>query len=890
MFGLVTADNTVLIYLFWELTTVFSFLLIGHYHERQPSRMAAMQAIVVTTFGGLAMLVGIVILGVAPGGSFRLSELIQAAAAGTLGVDAHPALIPTAVALVLLGALTKSAQIPFHFWLPAAMAAPTPVSGYLHAAAMVKAGVYLVARMAPGFEHVALWQPTVVTIGLATMILGGYRAMRQFDLKLLLAFGTVSQLGFILVLVGHGDRAVALAGLAMLTAHAMFKASLFLTVGAIDHELGTRDLRELSGVGRALPGMTVAATLAGASMAGLPPLLGYVGKEAALHALVVTEDWLGLVAVILGSALTMAYTLRFWWGAFATKRGVEPVSSEHRLDLRLIGPIAVLALGGLVGGLLPGFMERLLAPHADSYPGEAGHLTLWGGFGIPIAATALIISAGVLLFVWRVPVARLQARFQAPSADGAYRRIIRIVNTFSADLTAFVQTGSLPAYLSVMLLTMVGALVLVVVFGATPQLGDLRWWDTPLQAAIVVLACVATVLVVRSRRRMKAVLLMAFVGYATAVLFALQGAPDLALTQALVETVTLVGFVLVLRRLPPYFSNRPYMSSRVRRVVIGAVVGTVVAVLGWIAASARIHPPVTIDYPEEVLNFGYGRNIVNVTLVDTRAWDTLGEISVLLAAATGVASLVFIRDRAYMGDLKGAIASALANKPVWAMRLEPRLAAEAFVARGNLKPEQSPLRPERRGITWLPGVATLSPVRRSLVFEIGARLVFHPLIIFSIFLLFSGHNNPGGGFAGGMLAGISLVIRYLAGGRYELALATRVRPGTLLGLGMFTATTAAIIPVFLGGTILQTTVFDLVLPIFNEVHLATALFFDIGVYLIVVGLVLDILTSLGAEVDRQSEAEGDTAPEIAPDDSRATADDVQVGEDLRQEPVEEVAR
>jgi len=870
MFGLVTSDNTLIVYLFWELTTVFSFLLIGHYHDRQPSRVAAMQAIIVTTFGGLAMLGGLIMLGIVPGGSFSVSQLVESAAAGTLGQGAHPAIVPVAVVLVLLGALTKSAQIPFHFWLPAAMAAPTPVSGYLHAAAMVKAGIYLVARLAPGFASYQVWQPAVLAVGLTTMIIGGYRSLRQYDLKLLLAFGTVSQLGFVMVLVGYGDRGMALAGLAMLAAHAMFKAALFLVVGAIDHEFGTRDLRELSGMARALPGLTGFATLALASMSGLPPMLGYVGKEAALHSLVELGDWTTFTVLVIGSMLTVAYSLRFWWGAFADKRGVEPVSA-HRLDVRLSGPIAVLGLGGLVAGLWPGRLAALLAPHADSYPGHAGHLVLWSGFGLPLAATLLIFAVGGLLFLRRRQVSRAQARLRFPSADNAYRGALRTVNNLSADLTAAVQTGSLPSYLSVMLLATVVAAVLVILTGATPQLSGLRLWDSPAQGMIVLLSCVAAVLIVRSRRRMKAVLIMAFVGYSTALLFALQGAPDLALTQALVETVTLVLFVLVLRRLPPFFSNRPYVSSRVRRVVIGAIVGTAVAMLAWISASARVHPPVTVDYPSEVLIFGYGRNIVNVTLVDTRAWDTLGEISVVLAAATGVASLIFIRERASIPDLQRAFQAAVPNRPVWGShRLEPRAQAEQLVARGRLRPRREPLRPDRRGRIWLAGVATLSPVRRSLVFEIGARMVFHPIMLFSLFLLFSGHNNPGGGFAGGMLAGIALIIRYLAGGRYELALATRIRPGAILGIGMTLATTAALAPIPFGGTVLQTTVFDLVLPIFNEVHLATALFFDVGVYLIVIGLVLDILSSLGAEVDRQAEAEGATPPEVAHDDQTDT--------------------
>jgi len=879
MFGLVTADNTLLMYVFWELTTVFSFLLIGHYHDRQSSRRAAMQAITVTTFGGLAMLAGIVMVGVTDGGSFRLSELVASAAAGTLGAAAPAGYVPVAAVLILLGALSKSAQVPFHFWLPAAMAAPTPVSAYLHAAAMVKAGIYLVARLAPGFADVPGWRPVVVVVGLTTMLLGGYRALSQHDLKLLLAFGTVSQLGFIVVLVGIGERAAALAGLAMLVAHAMFKATLFLVVGVIDHELGTRDLRELSGVGRRMPWLAGFATLAVASMAGLPPMLGYVGKEAALAAFESNPPV--LLVVCLGSVMTVAYSLRFWWGAFADKPGVPPSPHTHA-DPRLQLPVAVLATGSLAAGLVPGLLERFTAPHADTYPGEPGHLALWSGLGVPVVATAAILVLGGLLFAFRDRLHpgrsgdRVTSR--VPSADDAFRAMTRGLNVWSADVTARVQTGSLPGYLTVMLLTMVGAVALVVVTGEVPTLVGLRLWDSPLQAGIVVVSCVAAVLVVRSRRRMKAVMLTAFIGYSTALLFALQGAPDLALTQVLVETVTLVVFVLVLRRLPPYFSNRPWRSSRVGRVLVGALVGTSVALIGWIAASARVHEPVTVHYPDEVLTFGYGRNIVNVTLVDTRAWDTIGEISVLLAAATGVASLVFLRERGRIADPRSAFAAALFKHAVWGGdRSHPGALGEPV--RVHRPGEAS--EPGGRGRTWLSASGTLAPVRRSLIFEIGTRMIFHPLLLFSLFLLLSGHNNPGGGFAGGILAGIALIIRYLAGGRFELALAARVRPGLLLGLGMAVATTAALVPVAFGGTILQTTVFDLVLPVFHEVHLATALFFDIGVYLVVVGLVLDILTSLGAELDRRAEASGSSVPEVAHDDRRPAREEVELVAGMR---------
>lgn len=865
MLGLVTTDNTLLAYLFWELTTVFSFLLIGHYHERQGSRRAAMQSITVTTLGGLAMLAGLVMLGVCDAGSFRISTLVVSAASGDLVAATSQLYVSGAILMVLAGAITKSAQLPFHFWLPAAMAAPTPVSGYLHAAAMVKAGVYLIARLAPGFASLTVWHWPLLIIGATTMIFGGWRSLRQFDLKLLLAYGTVSQLGFIIVLVSYQDRAVALAGLTMLLAHALFKAALFLSVGAIDHEFKTRDLRQLSGLANSVPGLMVCATVALASMAGLPPMLGYVGKEAALAALFTDSPTgkVAYIALVVGSILTMAYSLRLWWGAFATKPGLDNQPRRH-VEIKLFLPVALLAALSLGFGFIPALLTRALAGHADALPGPDGHLGLWGGFGPALWGTLIVVGGGVAVFV---ALGRSLRHTPAPdTADRVYRSVIAALNTASANVTAFIQRGSLPSYLATMLWVMVSGVLLVLMFGDVTWPTRLRLWDSPAQAALALLAGVAAVMVVRSRRRMKAVLLVSVVGFATAMLFALQGAPDLALTQALVETVTLVVFVLVMRRLPAHFSDRPWLRSRISRIVIGVLVGAVTVVLGWFAADARVHDPVTVSYPQDVFQFGYGRNIVNVTLVDTRAWDTIGEISVLLAAATGVASLIFLRQRRRR-DLRAVLEQEIVNRRVWAPDTTDRISA---IARPS-----GPVA-ANRGRIWLAGSLTLATVRRSLIFEIGARLIFHPLLIFSLFLLFSGHNQPGGGFAGGVLAGIALVIRYLAGGRYELALASRnLRPGALLGAGMTIATAAALVPVAVGGTILQTTIWDFELPAFGPVHLATALFFDMGVYLIVIGLVLDILTSLGGEIDRQAEIEGEQAPDVGHDDPESLA-----GEDV----------
>lgn len=880
MLGLVTADDTLLLFVFWELTTVFSYLLIGHYHDRKASRRAAMQAIVVTTAGGLTMLVGIVLLGEAAG-TYRLSETLADPPGGPT--------VTTAVVCLLVGAATKSALIPTHFWLPAAMAAPTPVSAYLHAAAMVKAGVYLVARFAPAFSDLAAWRWMIVVLGGGTLLLGGYRALRQHDLKLVLAFGTVSQLGLIVLLVGYGTRATALAGLALVGAHAMFKAALFLVVGVVDAATGTRDLRRLSGVGRALPVTALAGGLATLSMIGAPPFAGYVAKEAALEALGHgghALDLAVLVLVAVGSALTVAYGLRLWWGAFATKPVLspaavkaltaareariardEPGAREERttpeLDapadddraepapvgrpsLLLVWPALLLAVLGLAVALVPKFGEDLLAPHADAYPaGEPGHLLLWGGLTPTLAITVAVLAVGVLLFVARGPVEAAQAAVpHVPEADRLYRRFMRRLDDVAADVTALTQRGSLPFYLGGILVTFVVTVGIPLLrFTSLPT--QTRAWDRPAQLVIGVFVAVAAVLVARARRRLKAVILLGVSGYGVAALFLLHGAPDLALTQVLVETVTLVVFVLVMRRLPPYFSDRPLVASRWVRLVVALSVGLTVGALALIVPSARIHIPVSVDFAEEAYSFGGGKNIVNVTLVDIRAWDTVGEISVLLVAATGVASLVFLRRRSGAIFRAGDVPDH--ERGVWGGEDDPHADLRRPVAaRGNYQPRE-----------WLRAGRTLAPRRRSVVFEVVVRLLFHTMIVYSLFLLFSGHNAPGGGFAAGLVTGIALIVRYLAGGRYELGEAAPVQPGLLLGTGLFLSAGVGLGALVFGGTVLQSWIIDLHLPVVGDLHLVTSLFFDVGVYLVVVGLVLDILRSLGAEIDRQAEADGE---------------------------------
>ncbi|MDG4759451.1 Na+/H+ antiporter subunit A [Micromonospora sp. WMMD710] len=812
MLLLVLADDLLLLYVGWELTTIFSYLLIGHSTERRSSRWAAAQALTVTTLGGLSMLVGFILLG-EHAGSYRWSQI----AAQPLPGGGY---LITAVLLILAGALSKSAVLPFNSWLPVAMAAPTPVSAYLHAAAMVKAGVYLLGLLAPALATVGPWRPVVQVAGLATMLLGGWAALRQTDLKLLLAYGTVSQLGLLVAVTGSGTPDAALAGVAMLLAHALFKAALFLVVGIIDHGAGTRDLRELSGLRHWSRPLFVVAVLAAASMAGVPPLVGFVAKEAVFAAFL--DQPVLLAGFVAGTVLTVAYSARFLWGAFSDRSGVEPVH-PHRIAGPMLAPPAVLAAVGLLAGPAAGGLDGLLRPYADLLGRVDAHLALWPGPTPALGLSVLALVGGGLLFAARGPLAPVLARLRSPvRGSQGYEWVVGRFDRLAIEVTGATQRGSLPQYLGIILVTLVllpgGAML-----AASPWRARIPLWDSPLQPVVVVVIAVAAVLAVGARRRLTAMLLVGMTGYGTAMLFVLHGAPDLALTQFLVETATIAVFVLVLRRLPERFSARPLRRSRWTRRAIGVAVGVVAAGLSLVAAGARRAPDISAVFPDLAVVQGYGRNVVNVTLVDIRAWDTMGEIAVLVVAATGVASLIFERSR---------------TGP------RPR------------RPE-SDWRVNRPGRpVWLRGGPTLYEERRSIVLEVVIRLIFHTVVLFSLFLLFSGHNAPGGGFAGGLVAGLALAVRYLAGGRYELTEAAPVGAGVVLGAGLAVSVGFGLVALLLSGQVLESAKVERPLPLIGDAYLVTSIFFDIGVYLVVVGLVLDILRSLGAEVDRHIEATG----------------------------------
>ncbi|MGU3501341.1 Na+/H+ antiporter subunit A [Mycobacterium sp. C31M] len=829
MFGLVVSDNMLLLYIFWETTTVLSFLLVGHYAERATSRRAATQALLVTTFGGLAMLVGIIVLG-EMAGTYLLSELI---AAPPTGVAAS-----VGIALILIGALSKSAIVPMHFWLPGAMAAPTPVSAYLHAAAMVKAGVYLVARLTPGFADTAFWRPMVVGLGLLTMLLAGWRAVREYDLKLILAFGTVSQLGLITIMVGTGGPDMMLAGLAMLCAHAMFKAALFMVVGVIDHATGTRDIRKLSGLGRAHRPLLVIAVGATASMAALPPFFGFVAKEADLET-VLHSQVLGpaaplvLTGIVIGSVFTTIYSLRFLWGAFADKGATEPsvrVAEMHRPPVTFLLPPAILAAAGLLFGLFPAGLDTVLDDYAETIPGGSDYyLALWHGFGVPLLLSVLILTVGTAVFFGRHKLPRGRPGFTPlGNADRIYDEVMRGLDVLAVRLTATTQRGSLPATQSVILCTLVLLPVAALLFGARNR-PELALWDSPLQVVVGAVILAAALGATVMRNRLAAVLLVGVTGYGCGVIFAFHGAPDLALTQFLVETLLLVIFVLVLRTLPAEADRVNIKRNRLPRAALAIAVGTSVTALAVFAMAARDTRPIAELLPDAAYYRGFGANTVNVLLVDIRAWDTMGEISVLVVAATGVASMVF-RHRRF-----GAAPRVSQANPAAAGQPDIGLVGSYSPAVG--------------GVTWLRGSDLRDPRHRSLVMEVATRIIFPLIMVLSAYLFFAGHNTPGGGFAGGLTAGLALVLRYLAGGRYELGETLPLDAGKVLGTGLALSAGTAVTSLFLGAPVLSSAVFQLEVPVLGDIKFVTALFFDLGVYLIVVGLVLDILRSLGARVD-----------------------------------------
>jgi len=647
MLGVVLADDVITLFVFWELTSVTSYLLIGYDHEREGSRAAALKALLVTGAGGLALLAGLLLMAVA-GGDLGVTSLTLS---GLEAVDLRGhGLYPAILVLVLLGAATKSAQVPFHFWLPAAMAAPTPVSAYLHSATMVKAGVYLLARLHPQLGLTLEWEWAVGSIGAVTMVVAAAMALGQHDLKRILAYSTVAVLGILTMLLGVGTGLAIKTAIVFLVAHALYKAALFMVAGNVDHETGTRDVTVLGGLRRALPWTAAAGLLAALSKAGAPPMFGFIGKELLYKTKLDLETvggWLVVAAVAANVALVataLLVAVRPFWG----RRRETPRSPHEAPPSMLLGPV-VLSVLGLTVGLLPGPFERMLGSAAAT--AVAGTTTvmdlkLWHGLNVDAVAvmglSLVTLAAGAAVYLaarrWLEPFGRAvtaagrfgpSRAFQAsvdrlPAVAGWLTGLVPITRLRSAVLTALVVVLALVAP------------PLLRVAGVRGTGGTAPWPHDLLLVGVALLAALLAALV---RSRLTAVAALGVTGLAVALLFALYGAPDLAMTQIAVETLSVVLLVLVFVALPPVV-RRSGGWSRARDVVVALAVGATMALAVIATAVVRLDADVARYYLEASVPEAFGRNVVNVILVDFRALDTLGEITVVAVAGVGVAALL----------------------------------------------------------------------------------------------------------------------------------------------------------------------------------------------------------------------------------------------------------
>jgi multicomponent Na+:H+ antiporter subunit A len=641
MLGLVLADDLLLLFVFWELTSVTSYLLVGYDHERPGARAAALQALLVTAGGGLALLAGFLLLGHIAG-TYTISELLGR---GDL-VRSHPWYLPT-LGLVLIGAFTKSAQVPFHFWLPAAMAAPSPVSAYLHSATMVKAGVYLLARLSVVLGMTGAWHDTVALVGAVTMLAGAAMALPQRDLKRILAYTTVSALGTVTLLLGLETTEAAKAAVVFLMVHALYKGALFLAAGAVDHEAGSRDVGELGGLARAMPVTAAAVLLACLSMAGLPPLFGFVAKELlyeaktqAPHAsLVVTAA--GLAANVLVFAAAARLAVRPLFGP----AGRTPRAPHEGPPGLWLGPIVLAGLG-LVLGVLPDTLAGPLvgaAVTAVRAEPTTVALALWHGFNPILLLSLATIGLGVLTWSAVPHLLAAAPRFGRLGRAGPARAYEALVGGFlrlAAAQTRWLQSGQLSRYVRLTTLTLVG--VSAAAIGRVSP-GSPSWLPVPPLAGVLLgLTVAGAIAVVTARARLVAVVALGVVGFGVALTFLVWSGPDLALTQFAIETLSVLLFVFVIYRLPRFVAPSPRLA-RFRDLAVAGAAGLVIASL-LLAVTASPRPAHLADYfaaasvPE-----GKGRNVVNVILVDFRAFDTLGEITVLAVAALGVYGLMRLR-------------------------------------------------------------------------------------------------------------------------------------------------------------------------------------------------------------------------------------------------------
>jgi multicomponent K+:H+ antiporter subunit A len=831
MLGVVLSGNLIQLVFFWELTSLFSFLLIGYWHHSAAARQGARMALLVTSAGGLCLLAGVLVLGHVVG-SYDLDRVLASRAA----IHSHALYVP-ALVLILLGTLTKSAQFPFHFWLPHAMSAPTPVSAYLHSAAMVKLGVFLMARLWPVLSGTDAWIWIVGSAGLISFIWGAYVAIFQHDLKGLLAYSTISHLGLITLLLGLNSPLAAVAAIFHMVNHATFKASLFMAAGIIDHETGTRDIRKLSGLYRFMPITATLATVAAAAMAGVPLLNGFLSKEMFFAEALEVEGplpWLDRALPYLATVaglFSVAYSLRFIHGVFFGPAPAAVPRPPHEPPRFMRVPVELLVLACVVVGIFPAatigvFLDvgvrSVLGAQTPQYS-----LAPWHGFTTPLLMSSLALVGGAALYL-------LLRRYLARGVDGVpffppadARRIFETVLTTVAlrwgrGLERFFGTERLQPQLRwLVVLTLAAALWPIANSGLTLGAPISPRFD-PAFALLWALgaACAVAAAWQAKFQRLAALMLAGATGLAVSITFVWFSAPDLALTQLLVEIVTAVLLLLGLRWLPkriPFKSTwggaRAALPRRSLDLAIALAAGTGFATIAYAVMTWPTPEPmsgffVTRAYPE-----GGGTNVVNVILVDFRGFDTLGEITVLGAVAIAVYSLL--------------------------RRFRP--------ARESIE------LPRQQRVEGKHSVADDLMVPGVLM-----RMMFPAIAVLSIYLLFRGHNLPGGGFVAGLTFAVALILQYMSGGTRWLEDRLDIRPVLLIGAGLLLAAGTGAGALLFAHPFLTSHTAVVTMPLLGEVHLPSAFVFDLGVFALVVGATALILIALAHQSLRARRAERDT--------------------------------
>lgn len=808
MLGISLSNNLILLLTFWELTSISSFLLVGYWSNYEAAQRGSRMALTITGMGGLAMLGGFVLLAQITG-TYQIDQILMM----TEQIQSHDLFVPTLL-LILLGAFTKSAQFPFHFWLPNAMAAPTPVSAYLHSATMVKAGIFLLARLLPIFAGAALYHNLVTFIGLFTLCMAAFFAIFKEDLKGLLAYSTISHLGLIMCLLGIGSPLAVAAAIFHIINHATFKAALFMIAGIIDHESGTRDLRKLSGLWQLLPFTATLTMITAASMAGVPLTNGFLSKEMFFTELVANLSgpvlWVSAIVATLAGIFTVAYSIRLVHGVFfdgPIGKNV-PNKEAHEPPFGMRAPATLLAVLCILVGLMPALLVEHIVnsttrASTQLLQFEGTHLAIWHGFNLPLLMSAIALLGGIIFYFSLAKGGKIReidldphlGQFQGKLL---FQLFLKHLLQVSRKIKRKTENGSLQSYL-VWIIVFTVFIVALPLFNQGLTTGTRELTHAPIIAIVLwlLLFSACWMMLWFHHERIKAVLISGAVGLVVTMIFVGLSAPDLAQTQITVDVVTTVLLLMSLSLLPQL---TPYESSRSRRwrdalIAIGGGIG-----IGWIAwlVITRDHNSISWFFNQQSIPLGGGTNVVNVILVDFRVFDTFGEIAVLGIAAIGTLCLMD------------------------GMRAHGTIMTQGLTYRFNPSP---------------------------LMLRITASWILPIALVISLYIFLRGHNLPGGGFIAGLITAMALIIQYIALGQDQTEQMLKAKSGRLyeiwIGVGLSIAGLTGLAAWFWGRPFLTSAHIYVNPPIIGEMHLASAALFDVGVYVTVVGAVMLMISVLG---------------------------------------------